>query len=388
MFRHNAAPDLSGLRVEVAGDIASLRQLAPAWRELVAVSGVDHPFTTPEWIESWWEAFGGGPRKLFVLSAWRGRSCVGVAPLALRRGRLYGIPVRRCESIGNTHTPRWDVLVAPGEEEAYGALWRFLVQNSALWDVLLLAQLPAESRTLDLWPKLAEQGGMLSGRWTAGGSPRVPIRGDWESYVATLPRKHRSNLRNRSRRLAKLGEVTSKILLGPEGIAEPLAEAWRIEALGWKGAQGTAVACSPASKRLYESFAERAAGRGWLQLRFLEVAGKRVAFMYNLRFGAFDFIVKQGFDPELGAYAPSTHLAQLVLEEAFSGGLDAVDFLGDDDDFKLRWNSEVRRHYWLFLFPDRLRTRVIHAAKFRVLPTLRSWVSTARPASPETPSED
>lgn len=366
----------SGLRIETITEERGLRALGSVWRDLEAAARPDHPFTSHEWIESWWHAFGAG-KQLNILAAWRGLELVAVMPLMLQRCRIYGIGARRLESIANWHTPRWDLLVAPGSEAAHGELWRYLAMRRSAWDLLLLSQLPAASPTLELWPALAEEAGMLTGRWTATVSPRVPVQGSLEAYEQSLPRKHRANVRNRQKRLARLGEVTQEIIDGGEGMAAALDEGWRIEAAGWKGARGTAIASLPETRRFYGAFAERAAGRGWLRLRFLCVGARRIAFMYNLRHDGEEYIVKQGYDPAFAQYSPSVLLAQRVFEEAWGEGLRGVDFLGDDDEWKLRYTQETRRHYWLFVFPDRLRSRLIHAAKFRVLPAVKAWRAAA-----------
>jgi CelD/BcsL family acetyltransferase involved in cellulose biosynthesis len=377
------------LRIESVTDRASLRALGPAWNQLHALAAPDHPFLSHDWIESWWEAFG-GDKKLNVLTVWSGAELVAVMPLMLRQCRIYGIPARRLETIGNSHTPRWDLLVAPGYDQIHGELWRHLDAARASWDVLLLTQLPAESRTLELWPALAEEAGMLTGRWSSLASPRVPVRGPWEEYDQSLGRKHRANLRNRSKRLSRVGPVVEEIIEGGDALAAALEDGWRIEGAAWKGAEGTAIASSPETKRFYERYAERAAARGLLRIRFLRAGEKRVAFMYNLRYGNEEYIVKQGYDPAFAPYSPSVLLAQRVLEEAWRDKLTGVDFLGNDDSWKMRYTQERRRHYWLFVFPDRLRSRLIHAAKFRVLPALKSWTGIAKPkaAAPEAPESE
>ena len=60
-----------------------------------------------------------------------------------------------------------------------------------------------------------------------------------------------------------------------------------------------------------------------------------------------------------------------MLHGAFAEGLEAFDFLGDRDAWKLDWTREVEGHAWLFVFADTLRGRLLHLAKFRVAPRLR-----------------
>jgi CelD/BcsL family acetyltransferase involved in cellulose biosynthesis len=355
--------------VEAITDPRALADLGPTWTALAEAAGLDHPFLSHEWVSSWWEAFGAG-RELRVLLVRQDGRLIGIAPLMLSRARMYGLDVRRLESIHNDHTPRADLIVARGHPEVYDALWAHLRRASAGWDVLQLAQLPTGSETLALLPRMAARDGFRWGLWLSTESPYLPVRQTWDAYVSRLDGRHRRNLRNRLKRLGRLGEVA---LLDVSGLEDerPLEEGWRIEAAAWKGQAGTAIGSRPELRRFYTRLAQRAAEKAWLRLHFLTVAGRPIAFGYCLRYGEKLYLLKPGYDPAYAPYSPSSLLCYLALREAFRTGLAEYDFLGDDDDWKRQWTAERRPHYWLFVFPDRLRARLLHHAKFRLVPWLR-----------------
>jgi len=361
----------SDLRVETFTDVEAFLELEPIWDDLVERAQIDHPFLTHAWVRSWWEAFGAG-KELRILAVFSGQTCIGVAPLMTGTARVYGIPLRRLELIGNVHTPRADFIIAARPGEAYRAILAELEKQGPGWDVVVLPQLAAGSRTLEELERLARGERLLTGTWTAPASPRLRLNGSWESYLKSLAAKHRSNLRNRLGRLQRLGPVEMEEICGGEQLAAALEDGLRIEAAAWKGAGGTAIASRPESRRFYESFAGHAARRGWLRLQFLRVDGKRIAFNYCLRFRNIAYIVKQGYDPAYAAYSPFNVLCYFMLQDAFRRGVSAVDFLGCEEPWKRSWTEESHCHYWLYLFQDRWRTRPIHFAKFRLLPALKS----------------
>jgi hypothetical protein len=49
------------------------------------------------------------------------------------------------------------------------------------------------------------------------------------------------------------------------------------------------------------------------------------------------------------------------------------DFLGVGDDWKLQWTRTTRAHRWVYVFPPKWRARLLHAAKFRLIPELQRW---------------
>ena len=59
-----------------------------------------------------------------------------------------------------------------------------------------------------------------------------------------------------------------------------------------------------------------------------------------------------------------------MLRDAWKRKLTEVDFLGDAERWKLEWASQTRAHSWVFIFPNRRRTRWLHRFKFSWLPRL------------------
>jgi CelD/BcsL family acetyltransferase involved in cellulose biosynthesis len=373
---------VAAYQVETVSSLEALQALEPVWNRLLDEAGIEHPFLAHEWVVTWWECFGAG-RSLRVLLVKDSTGPVAIAPLMLTRTRLYGLPVRQLQLIANVHAQRADFIVPARGEGAYRAIWEHLVRQRGWWDVMVLPQLPAGSRTLERLPRLAAAAGHGWGAWTAARSPRVVLAGSWECYERGLPRKHRSNLRNRFKRLGALGEVALEVVGRGPGLEQALHDGFVLEGAAWKGQAGTAIASRPELRRFYTRLAKRAAERGWLQLQFLKVASRRVAFGYALRFKDTLYLLKPGYDPAYSAYAPSSLLIALVLRAAFAEGLASYDLLGDDDAWKHVWTDDVQAHTWLFVFGRGTRGRFLHRMKFRWLPWLRrAWARmNQRPAA-------
>jgi len=358
------------LVVETLSDERALAGLEPVWNRLVEEAGLDHPFVTYEWVRTWWECFGGG-RRLHVLVVREGDEPIAIAPLMINETRFGGWRVRRLEFMANVHTQRSDFIMTRRREEAYRAIWSLLLEQRDLWDVLVLCQVSEASRTFRELPRLASESGCLTGLWHSNDAPYASLLGRWDDYQGGLPAKHRANLRNRFKRLGRLGDVTLEVVREGEGLPAALAEGFRIEAAGWKGQAGTAIADDPRVLRFYEILAGRAARRGWLRLHFLRAGGHRVAFDYSLHYGNRAFLLKPAYDPKYAAYSPSNLLCYLVLRDGFEGGLAEFDFLGAEDPWKLAWATSARRHFWLYVFPSTLQMRLVRWAKFGLAPRLR-----------------
>jgi CelD/BcsL family acetyltransferase involved in cellulose biosynthesis len=358
--------------VDVITDGAAFAAMESEWNATVDRAGVSHPFLGHEWLRTWWESFGAAARLHIVIVRSGGR-IQAIAPLMRETGRMYGVPVRRLRLLENGHTPRADFIVVERPEESYRAIWRALVDADEPWDVLQLSQIPKESPTLAAMSTLAAESGHATGMWHSDDSPYLPIGQTWDAYAATLSPKFRQNLRNRLTRVSQLGHPALEVLEDRAAIRDACGDAFRLEASTWKHAEGTSIESEPATRRFYAELAERAADRGWLRLLFLTVEGRRIATAYSACYQDRLLFLKTGYDPAFAKCSPFKVLASLAVRHAFDEGLVEVDFLGDDEPWKLEWTRATRSHEYLFIFGRTARARLVHPLKFRLKPALERW---------------
>ncbi len=310
----------------MAEEIEIYDQVEPiyaAWDEL-ATRLRAAPFLHPGWMSAWWEAF--GPEKGFsVIALRREGSLVAVMPI-WRRGRVIASPT-------NWHTP------------AYGPV----AEDEASKVSLMRTVFELAPRRIDLsflngsggdvkWIGQAAQGYQITSRVVMR-SPYVPVDDSWDAYWGTLPQKLRSNIRRRRRLLDKRGAVAVEISDGSSGMESLLAEGFRIEAAGWKGERGTAIASEPQTRRFYEQVCHWAAQRGLLRLIFLRVDGKAVVFNLCLETPDRHYVLKLGHDPDFDRESPATLLACDMIARTFAKGMKSYEWLGDALPYKLRWSK-------------------------------------------------
>jgi CelD/BcsL family acetyltransferase involved in cellulose biosynthesis len=347
-----------------------LAELGSIWDELVARAGVTHPFSTHAWTQTWWESFGEGADLLVLLVRADGEP-IAIAPFLRVTERMYGARQRCLRFLANDHSPRCDFIIADRHAEAYAAICKFLMNESTDWDVLQLRDVPSNSRTVVELTTHAAEYGFLSGVRRSADSPVLPVTLEWQEYLESLPPKRRWFLRNRLKRLSKLGPVTLETISGGAELADALEDGYRLEAAAWKEKAGTAIVCTPEIQRFYTTLAERAAARGWLRLQFLKVGDRRVAFAYCLAYEKRMYLLKPGFDPEYAAFSPGTLLCYLALQEIHASGFVAYDFLGYGDRWKRQWAEQSISHSTLFLYAKGPLSRLDHYTRFALMPRLR-----------------
>jgi len=279
-------------------------------------------------------------------------------------GRLAGLlPIRRESHYYGHRLPHWrgwghancflgQPLVARGFE---GAFWRELLgwadRQGGPELFLHLAHCPVgtglhEALRAQLGPEngwrpaatvLREQRAMLTG----GASP--------EDYLeASLGAKKRKELRRQHRRLAEEGDLTVERVSDALGMAEWVQEFLALEARGWKGAAGSALACDPRTADLFGEALHGAAQRGRLERLALRLDGRAIAMLATFLCppGAASF--KTAFDEDYARFSPGVLLQIENLAQLARPQIDWTDSCAAEDhpmiDHFWRGHRTVARH--------------------------------------------
>jgi CelD/BcsL family acetyltransferase involved in cellulose biosynthesis len=314
-----------------------IEPLVDEWEHLARRSEAA-PFLWPGWVSAWWRAFGAG--QLQILTVYEDGSLTGVLPLRWLRGALG--------STTNSTTP----------------LFGFVAEKDKAVELLSRALFSLEPRRISLSFMLPTDAGVsltLSAAEAARyrvfpesiqAAPYVAIDGDWEAYEGGLRRKFRSELRRRRRRLEEEGRLALEICDGKERLDELLEEGFRVEGSGWKGDYGTSIDSRPVTRRFYTEVARWAADRDWLRLAFLRLDGRALAFDYCLQYNGTHYLLKTGYDPAFGKFAPGMIIRHMMLARAFSEGTTTYDFLGLGSDYawKREWTGTQQERLFMQMF--------------------------------------
>jgi CelD/BcsL family acetyltransferase involved in cellulose biosynthesis len=328
--------------------------LAREWDELAERLGAS-PFLRAGWIAAWWDAFASG--SLAVVGARRHGELVGVVPVCRRRGEL--------RSASNDHSPEFGFLAADREIARELARAIYVGRETAI----CLDFIDPHDIGLEACRYTGEQAGYRTVERPRWRSPFLMIEGDWSEYTSRLARKPRYETERRFRRLGEAGTVALEIAEGSEQLDDLLEQGFRVEAAGWKGEQGTAVAARPETRSFYTGVARWAAERGWLRLAFLRLDGRALAFVFGLEADGVFYCLKEGFDPAFRRFGPGGILRYQLLARAFSAGLRRYEFLGDAEPWKLEWTATCRERSTFRAFAPSLAGSLkwtVHAHGYRL----------------------
>jgi CelD/BcsL family acetyltransferase involved in cellulose biosynthesis len=374
------------LEVRIAtGGVEILQQLAPEWRRLWEQLPENEPSYRPEWVEASLRAFF-PDSKLVLISAWAGQRLKAVLPLRRERRSMSGLPVNKLLPIANAHGIRTGLVHAPGElgQEAIRVIWN-AVQGLSGWNLIELPYVLAGSG-MDQLASIAASDGFHVARkriWQSlylDFSGAKTIETPW--MVNTRP-KFRSNLRRSRRQLEEQG--TLRLVHYDSADPGALERFYALESSGWKGKQGTAIACARETRQFYDEIAAAAAQGGYLSLDFLVLNETPIAANFALAMKGRYFLAKAGYDERYHRQSPGHLLVYEILSESEKRAWHELDFVGPATWDETRWAVSRRTHYRIFVFRKGFYGSLLHLARISGRATLKTLLGRAEDETADLP---
>lgn len=320
-FRDRSAPAAPG----AAPGIVRLLSLAEvtdpafiaAWERLVARASEPNPFFEPWFLLPSLAQWGAADR--VTVKAWfhDGR-LAGLMPI-VRSARYYSHIVTHATGWLHANAFCGVPLVAAGLEEEF---WRALLAHfdrmarRALF--LHLPLLPAGGPVDAALERVLAAG--KRAHYRVAEENRAFLMGEMsaaEYLEESMSAKKRKELRRQHNRLAEEGTLVFERLEGDDGLAEWTAEFLALEAAGWKGEAGSALASAPDTAALFTQSLAGAAAAGRLERLALRLDGQAIAMLANFITppGAYSF--KTAFDEAYARFSPGMllQLENLALLE-------------------------------------------------------------------------
>lgn len=320
-FRDRSAPAAPG----AAPGIVRLLSLAEvtdpafiaAWERLVARASEPNPFFEPWFLLPSLAQWGAADR--VTVKAWfhDGR-LAGLMPI-IRSARYYSHIVTHATGWLHANAFCGVPLVAAGLEEEF---WRALLAHfdrmarRALF--LHLPLLPAGGPVDAALERVLAAG--KRAHYRVAEENRAFLTGEMsaaEYLEESMSAKKRKELRRQHNRLAEEGTLVFERLEGDDGLAEWTSEFLALEAAGWKGEAGSALASAPDTAALFTQSLAGAGAAGRLERLALRLDGQAIAMLANFITppGAYSF--KTAFDEAYARFSPGMllQLENLALLE-------------------------------------------------------------------------
>jgi CelD/BcsL family acetyltransferase involved in cellulose biosynthesis len=345
--------------------IAAIDRIAGEWSELCEHGPDDLPFYRPEWVRAYLRAFEPGARlRLFTVRE-RNR-LLAVLPLLDTRGTHFGIPVRKLRAPVNPHIEAFGIVRAQGREgeDAVRALWAHIA-GQRNWDIIELFAVREHGSTRLLIEAAREFGNLIE-PIPYPPSPFVPIPAS-ASEVDRAPRNNR--LRTKLRQALRELDANHVHFCGEtEANPEALKQFYELEASGWKGREGSAIACNAQTVRFYNEIAAAASAAGYFCLYRLQKDATPLAGHFGLRYRGKYFSPKVAFNEEYAQFAPGHLIMQFIFRDCFEHRDAEIDITGPPADWKSKWCAEAHPMSDYLVFQRGVFGWFLHSLQFRAKP--------------------
>jgi CelD/BcsL family acetyltransferase involved in cellulose biosynthesis len=171
-------------------------------------------------------------------------------------------------------------------------------------------------------------------------SPRLDLPAEFETYVQSLSKKERHELRRKIRRL----ESGRRVMFRFADASERGRVLDRFVALHRRSRGEKAEFMTAANERFFRDVAEAIGSRGWLRLGVLDVDGEDAAVLFAFAYEGALALFNAAYDPNLASLSVGIVCHAYAIRDAIAEGLRAYDLLRGDEPYKYDLGAEDR---WL-----------------------------------------
>jgi CelD/BcsL family acetyltransferase involved in cellulose biosynthesis len=321
-----------------------MESLAAEWNHLLADSAIHVPFLRHEYLSTWWQTLGGGewPQgELFTVAARHADgSLAAIAPLFLtdncdgERALMFLGSIEISDYLDviarPEHLPQFLDLLLAWLEGPQAPSFRLLD-----WYNLL-----ETSPTLPALQEAARQRGWAYSQELLQHCPYIPLPGDWETYLASIDKKQRHEIRRKMRRAEEYDQSVRWYIV--QEVAHLDSEMEGFFALMAQDPE-KARFLTPIMRQQMKASAQAAFQAGWLQLSFLEVDGKKTAGYINFDYDNHIWVYNSGLDFGYRELSPGWVLLGYLLQWANEHKRGYFDFMRGDEDYKYKFGAVDRR---------------------------------------------
>jgi CelD/BcsL family acetyltransferase involved in cellulose biosynthesis len=276
-----------------------------AWRGLAARAAEPNGYYLPDW-ELAVNASVPGRTGASALAAWHDKMLVGLLPLVSMR-QAYGIPLPALVSAhpyGTLCSPPLDHGMAV---DAAATLLQAARQSGAR--ALVLRDVALDGAAMKAFNTVLRGEGLRRRvlQWHLRAALDATVDAD-ELLRDALGGGKLKELRRQRRRLAEYGAVTFDVARSPQEVAIALETFLTLEASGWKGARGTALAQVQGDAAFIRRATAALAGTGNCEIVTLRAGETPVASGIVLRHQSRAFFFKLGVDERFAKFSPGVQL--------------------------------------------------------------------------------
>jgi CelD/BcsL family acetyltransferase involved in cellulose biosynthesis len=309
-----------------------------SWNALAAQSIADTPFSRHEYLSEWWKTLGGGEwtqAELVLISATENDQLIGLAPLFIADYDGQ----RALMLVGSIEISDYlDLIVRQADLPRFvSGLFDFVLSSfQDRWSAIDWYNIPDDSPTLAALKTEAEKRSWNHHEEIYRPTPRIPLNGSFEEYLARIDKKQRHEIRRKMRRAAESDQnVRFTIVNGTEDIDAEINAFLDLMLHD----PGKAEFLHPAMREQMTVTIQNAHAQGYLWLAFLEIGGVKTAASLNFDYKNKLWGYNSGVSSEHRELSPGWVLLAHTIQWCCENGRYEFDFMRGDEEYKYRFGG-------------------------------------------------
>lgn len=345
-------------------DFKDFESVHEEWEKLLDGLSSDSPFSTFEWLSTWWNHFQ-KDKKLLGMVFKEEDQLLGIIPLMSYHETVKFYPLRKISFVGQGNSDRADLIIGKEKGNVVDALVRFFAEDFRNWDVIHLQQIPETSSSIGMLRHCARKWGLSFECWEQTVCPYIPINEELGRGMEKRDGSFRKEIRKQVRRLQDMGKVSFSRSITHENIDDLIETAAFVDEKSHKFPEGKTLFTSPITREFLRDVAKSFSKRKWLDFATLELNEVPIAYEYHFRYKERNFAYSGSYDQTYATFAPGTGIMYRLIQDSIDLGLTEYDLLQGGHEYKWRWTDSGRKHYQLMIINNTHYAKIFHYLKFK-----------------------
>ncbi len=338
------------LQLKTLTTVDELAAIADSWDQLLSQSLNNSYSLSWTWLSHWLNVYLGNDRLLCVL-VYDDARLVGIAPFWVKKLRQLGIGrLRILRFIGSEEVcaDHLDLIISRKNSKAIcAAIWEEL--HGPLrkeWDFWEYNFVPAMSPVLQSLTELADKDNRCLSMNITGFTicPYAMLPDSWETYITSISRSSRGNLKTSTELLTKAGNLQLRICDSHESLPGYLETHMDLHRKSWNDRGQDGSYTTETFKRFHRELSQDLLSRGQLMLCSLELDGVAIGSFYGFIHEKVIYYYLLGVNR---AAVPKAGIGRVLLgkciEAAIGRKCTEFDMLRGFEEYKYYWTDTERR---------------------------------------------
>jgi CelD/BcsL family acetyltransferase involved in cellulose biosynthesis len=358
----------SRLRLEVLRGRDGLKRLEPHWDKLLDQNAVRTPFMRWDWAETWWNQFEADYRAIFGVAWAADGSLVALVPLVIGPGQTLARRRLRLlaffAGLGEVVAEGLDFMVQPGHEAILERLTDHVFEAIRdEWDMAHFGYADESSPFYQPLAKALQKHGVDVESHNRQESPVIRLAGlGWEDYLMERTANFRKKIRRHSLAARKVHQMVIREPKTAEEVPVYMEHLHRLHRSRWT--EGKSLFLRPRARAFHHELARRWMAQQRVVLLVMEFSGEPVAANYAFVEGDRMWDYQGGWDVRHIELSPAKLINAHNVQRAMARGLQEIDMLPGDIEYKSKWTQVFRQVVDLeAINPNSVRARVFQSVR-------------------------